>query len=202
MNFNDSIHMFNMRRHMGDFNLTILPQSAIRFRLGYSRLQNDGPSYSSFHEGTDIQLFQDFSDRQDQYYSSDEAFLYAVADALHEEYAAIVDAGFILQIDDAYLATYYDVIVPPGTLADFRRWAELRFDIRRWTDMPRGGPFAALEEPEPLTDDVRSFFRLAARQVVQVEARRDAGPETPGDRRGDAHVAGIRDGRGSSTSHP
>jgi hypothetical protein len=47
-----------------------------------------------------------------------------------------------------------------------RRWAELRFDIRRWTDMPRGGPFAALEEPEPLTDDVRSFFRLAARQVV------------------------------------
>jgi hypothetical protein len=67
VNFNDSIHMFNTRRHMGDFNLTILPQSPIRFRVGYSRLQNDGPSYSSFHEGTDIQLFQDFSDRQDQY---------------------------------------------------------------------------------------------------------------------------------------
>jgi len=65
-------------------------------------------------------------DRDDRFYESDEAFLYAVADALHEEYKAIVDAGFILQIDDAYLATTYDVLVPPGTLADYRRWAELR----------------------------------------------------------------------------
>ena len=67
-------------------------------------------------------------DRQDHFYASDEAFLNAVADALHEEYKAIVDAGFVLQIDDAYLATYYDVIVPPGTLADFRRWAEIRVE--------------------------------------------------------------------------
>jgi 5-methyltetrahydropteroyltriglutamate--homocysteine methyltransferase len=67
--------------------------------------------------------------REDHHYSTDEAFLYAVADALHEEYEAIVDAGFVLQIDDAYLATYYDVLVPPGTLADFRRWAELRVAV-------------------------------------------------------------------------
>ena len=40
-----------------------------------------------------------------------------------------------------------------------RRWAELRLDIRGWTDMPRGGHFAALEEAELLTDDVWSFFR-------------------------------------------
>jgi 5-methyltetrahydropteroyltriglutamate--homocysteine methyltransferase len=65
-------------------------------------------------------------DRDDRFYDSDEAFLYAVADALHEEYKAIVDAGLILQVDDAYLATTYDVLVPPGTLADYRRWAELR----------------------------------------------------------------------------
>jgi 5-methyltetrahydropteroyltriglutamate--homocysteine methyltransferase len=67
-------------------------------------------------------------DREDHFYSSDEDFLNAVADALHVEYKAIVDAGFVLQIDDAYLATYYDVIVPPGTLADFRRWAQLRVE--------------------------------------------------------------------------
>ena len=66
--------------------------------------------------------------RDDEFYSDDETFLLAVADALHEEYKAIVDAGFILQIDDAYLATYYDVIVPPGSLADYRRWAELRVE--------------------------------------------------------------------------
>jgi 5-methyltetrahydropteroyltriglutamate--homocysteine methyltransferase len=67
-------------------------------------------------------------DRDDRYYKSDEAFLNAVADALHEEYKAIVDAGFILQVDDAYLATYYDIIVPPGTMQDYRRWVALRVD--------------------------------------------------------------------------
>jgi 5-methyltetrahydropteroyltriglutamate--homocysteine methyltransferase len=63
---------------------------------------------------------------EERYYGREEDFLLAVADALHEEYRAITDAGFILQVDDAYLATYYDMIVPPGTLADYRRWAELR----------------------------------------------------------------------------
>ena len=43
-----------------------------------------------------------------------------------------------------------------------RSWAELRYNIVRWTDMPRGGHFAALEQPELLVDDVRSFFRTGA----------------------------------------
>jgi 5-methyltetrahydropteroyltriglutamate--homocysteine methyltransferase len=38
--------------------------------------------------------------QRNAYYESDEAFLFAIADAMHEEYQAIVDAGFILQIDD------------------------------------------------------------------------------------------------------
>jgi 5-methyltetrahydropteroyltriglutamate--homocysteine methyltransferase len=65
-------------------------------------------------------------DRTDHYYRNDEDYLAAVADALHVEYKAIVDAGFILQIDDAYLAITYEVMVPPGTFDDYRRWAELR----------------------------------------------------------------------------
>jgi epoxide hydrolase len=40
-----------------------------------------------------------------------------------------------------------------------RRWAELRYNITRWTRMPRGGHFAALEEPELLVEDLRAFFR-------------------------------------------
>jgi hypothetical protein len=67
INFDDSIHRMNTRRNMGDFNLTILPQSKLRFRIGYSRVLNEGPTFSSFHEGTDVQLFQNFADRQDQY---------------------------------------------------------------------------------------------------------------------------------------
>jgi len=39
-----------------------------------------------------------------------------------------------------------------------RAWAEARYNIVRWTEMPRGGHFAALEEPELLVDDVRAFF--------------------------------------------
>ncbi|MEC8860579.1 MAG: epoxide hydrolase [Pseudomonadota bacterium] len=40
-----------------------------------------------------------------------------------------------------------------------RRWAEEQYNIVRWTLMPRGGHFAAMEEPELLVDDVRAFFR-------------------------------------------
>ena len=40
-----------------------------------------------------------------------------------------------------------------------RSWAETRFNVQRFTFMPRGGHFAALEQPELLTDEVRAFFR-------------------------------------------
>jgi 5-methyltetrahydropteroyltriglutamate--homocysteine methyltransferase len=67
-------------------------------------------------------------DRLDEYYKSDEDYVFAVAEALREEYKAIVDSGFILQVDDAYLALSYEVIVPPGTLKDYRRWAAIRIE--------------------------------------------------------------------------
>ncbi len=40
-----------------------------------------------------------------------------------------------------------------------REYGERYFDVRRWTEMPRGGHFAAMEEPELLVTDIRSFFR-------------------------------------------
>jgi pimeloyl-ACP methyl ester carboxylesterase len=43
-----------------------------------------------------------------------------------------------------------------------RRWAERKYRIARWTDMPRGGHFAALEEPALLAEDVRAFFSTLA----------------------------------------
>lgn len=67
-------------------------------------------------------------DRQDEHYRSDEDYLFAVADAVRVEYRAIVDAGLILQVDDAYFAHTYETMVPPGTLADYRAWAELRVE--------------------------------------------------------------------------
>jgi 5-methyltetrahydropteroyltriglutamate--homocysteine methyltransferase len=66
--------------------------------------------------------------RQDEYYRTEEEALFAVAGALHEEYQAIVDAGLTVQIDDAFLATTYDLMVPPGSLEDYRRWAAVRIE--------------------------------------------------------------------------
>tara|TARA_B100000315_G_scaffold243193_1_gene266313 strand:+ start:85 stop:792 length:708 start_codon:yes stop_codon:yes gene_type:complete len=40
-----------------------------------------------------------------------------------------------------------------------REWGERSYNVQRWTEMPRGGHFAALEEPELLAEDVRAFFR-------------------------------------------
>jgi hypothetical protein len=57
--FSTSPHRFNTVRRMGDYNLTLLPQSRIRFRLGYSRNVSEGPSFSTFHEGTEALLLQD-----------------------------------------------------------------------------------------------------------------------------------------------
>ena len=46
---------------------------------------------------------------------------------MHEEYQTIVDAGFLLQIDDPRLLTYY-VSNPELTVEDCRRWAEVRIE--------------------------------------------------------------------------
>jgi 5-methyltetrahydropteroyltriglutamate--homocysteine methyltransferase len=67
-------------------------------------------------------------ERGEEYYKSAEDSLIAIARALREEYKAILDAGLTLQIDDAFLATFYDVMVPPRTLADYRAWAAFRVD--------------------------------------------------------------------------
>jgi 5-methyltetrahydropteroyltriglutamate--homocysteine methyltransferase len=63
-------------------------------------------------------------DRKDEYYKTEEEWLTAVTDAMRVEYKMIVDAGFVLQIDDARFATAYDRMVPPGTFQDYRRWLE------------------------------------------------------------------------------
>src|SRR4051812_6269188 len=56
-----SPHNFGTRRRMSDFDLTLLPQSALSFRMGYSHNNMTGPSYSSVHEGTDALLFQNWN---------------------------------------------------------------------------------------------------------------------------------------------
>ena len=67
-------------------------------------------------------------DRRNEFYRDDADFIFAVADALGEEYRAIVDAGFLLQVDDAHLAIMYERMVPPAPFADYLAWADLRIE--------------------------------------------------------------------------
>jgi 5-methyltetrahydropteroyltriglutamate--homocysteine methyltransferase len=65
---------------------------------------------------------------KNEHYKDEEAFLTALADALHQEYRAIVDAGLDVQVDDAFLPYMYERMVPPMSPSDYRRWAGLRID--------------------------------------------------------------------------
>jgi 5-methyltetrahydropteroyltriglutamate--homocysteine methyltransferase len=64
---------------------------------------------------------------ENRYYKSDEEHVFAVAEALREEYRAIVAAGFMLQIDDPRLAMHY-MLFPDETVDDARAWARLRIE--------------------------------------------------------------------------
>jgi 5-methyltetrahydropteroyltriglutamate--homocysteine methyltransferase len=65
---------------------------------------------------------------KNEFYRDEESFLFALADALNAEYRAIADAGLIVQIDDAFLPYWYEKMVPPMSLGEYRKWAELRID--------------------------------------------------------------------------
>lgn len=73
-----------------------------------------------------------------EFYDSEEAYLYAIAEALREEYRAILDAGLLLQIDDPRLLTYY-IARPDLSVEECRRWAEVRVEALNHAlrDLPR-----------------------------------------------------------------
>jgi 5-methyltetrahydropteroyltriglutamate--homocysteine methyltransferase len=73
-----------------------------------------------------------------EYYKNDEEFLFAIADVMHEEYKAIVDAGFQLQIDDPDLPDGWNCL-PQINVADYRTYAALRVEALNHAlrDIPR-----------------------------------------------------------------
>lgn len=62
-------------------------------------------------------------------------------------------AGDFVRAPCAFARFPKEISAPP------RAWVERGYHVRRWTDMPRGGHFAAAEEPELLAADIRMFFR-------------------------------------------
>ena len=65
---------------------------------------------------------------KNEHYKNEEAYLTALADALHREYKAVVDAGLYVQVDDAFLPYMHERMVPPMTNKQYRRWAQMRIE--------------------------------------------------------------------------
>jgi len=63
-----------------------------------------------------------------RYYKSEEEFLFACADAMREEYKAIVDAGLVLQLDDPAIAENWDMVNPEPAAADYRKFSMVRVE--------------------------------------------------------------------------
>jgi 5-methyltetrahydropteroyltriglutamate--homocysteine methyltransferase len=104
---------------------------------GQAQLQRDIDNFKAAMKGTKVtEAFMPVAapasvipDRKNEFYKSEEELLEAIANAMRDEYRMIVDAGFLVQLDDARNAVTYDRMVPPGTFADYRKWLERQVDV-------------------------------------------------------------------------
>jgi 5-methyltetrahydropteroyltriglutamate--homocysteine methyltransferase len=79
----------------------------------------------AFVPSTSVSSIEEWN--RNAYYKSDEEYLFALADAMGTEYRAIVDAGFLVQVDDPHLVTYY-VTHPQLSMEACRKWIALRVE--------------------------------------------------------------------------
>ncbi len=65
-----SPHMYNTVRRMTDTSLTLMPRAKVSYRFGYSHNMNQGPSYSSFHNGAEAQFLQNWRNSSDSWFGA------------------------------------------------------------------------------------------------------------------------------------
>lgn len=68
-------------------------------------------------------------DRKNEFYKNDEELIRAIGAAMRTEYRMVIDAGFLLQLDDARAAVTYDRMVPPKSFAEYRKWLALQVEV-------------------------------------------------------------------------
>ena len=107
-----------------------------------------------------------------EHYKTDEEFVFAIAEAMHEEYRAIVEAGFLLQIDDPDLPDGWNCL-PDITLPEYRKYATVRVDALNHAlrGIPRekvrlhvcwGSFHGPHHDDIPLRDIIDLIFRVSA----------------------------------------
>jgi 5-methyltetrahydropteroyltriglutamate--homocysteine methyltransferase len=110
--------------------------------------------------------------QRNAYYKTQEEYVFAIAEAMREEYQAIVDAGFLLQIDDPDLPDGW-ACLPDITLRDYRKYATMRIDALNHAlrDIPRekirlhvcwGSFHGPHHDDIPLRDIIDLIFRVRA----------------------------------------
>ena len=108
-----------------------------------------------------------------EYYRTHEEYEQAVSNAIREEYKAIVDAGFILQIDDPRLVSYY-MMNPDLSIEDCRKWAEKR--IEAVNDSLRGIPPEKVRFHTCYSIDVGPrIHEMALKDIVDIILKINAG---------------------------
>ena len=104
---------------------------------GEAELKRDMENFKAALKGVDVEEAflpvaapaSAIPDRKNEYYRSEEELIRAIGTAMRTEYRMIIDAGFVLQLDDARAAVTYDRMVPPASFADYRKWLELQVDV-------------------------------------------------------------------------
>src|SRR5262249_45916400 len=103
--------------------------------VGKAAMQRDVDNFQSALQGVQVEgaflpVVSPTSisvDHTNEYYGSRGEYLAALADALHEEYRTITDAGLIVQLDDAILTHFYDRMVADGV--DYRKWVAQSVEV-------------------------------------------------------------------------
>jgi 5-methyltetrahydropteroyltriglutamate--homocysteine methyltransferase len=104
---------------------------------GQAELQRDIDNFKSALKGVKVaEAFLPVAapasvipDRKNEYYKSDEELIRAIGAAMRTEYRMIIDAGFVLQLDDARAAVTYDRMVPPASFSDYHKWLALQVEV-------------------------------------------------------------------------
>ena len=109
------------------------------------------------------------------YYKTDDEFLFACADAMREEYKAIIDAGLILQLDDPSIAENWDQINPEPTVEEYRAFSMRR--VEALNHAIKGLP--AGSDPVPFVLG-QLAWPAHHRHPDARHRRRDAGDQLPG----------------------
>ena len=125
--------------------------------IGQAALQRDIANFKAALDGLDTEMVTEAfmpvaapasiePGRLNEHYPSEEAYVFALADALKSEYEAIVEAGFLLQIDDAWITALWDRMLPGVDVEQYSRYCGLRIDaLDRAQRHPRGpGPLPHL----------------------------------------------------------